>query len=101
MEAVILTKDQYTDILERIEAINTSISQNFKESNDSFIDNQEFIKLMSISKRTAQSWRDEGKVAFSQIGGKIYYRAKDLTQLLESHHNPCFKKFKQLNNGGF
>ena len=94
MEAVILTKDQYTDILERIEAINTSISQNFKESNDSFIDNQEFIKLMSISKRTAQSWRDEGKVAFSQLGGKIYYRTKDLTQLLESNYNPIFKKGK-------
>jgi hypothetical protein len=94
LEAIILTKDQYTDILEKIEEINTSISKNSKESNDSFIDNQEFIKLMSISKRTAQSWRDQGVIAFSQIGGKIYYRAKDLTQLLDCNYNPIFKKGK-------
>lgn len=92
MEAVILTKDQYQDILAKIEAINTSISQNNKEPKDSFLDNQEFLQLMNISKRTAQTWRDEGIVAFSQVGGKIYYRMSDIQVMLDKNHKPAFKK---------
>jgi hypothetical protein len=92
MEAIILTKDQYTDILEKIEAINTSISKNNKEPKDEFLDNQEFIQLMNISKRCCQSWRDEGIVSFSQVGGKIYYRMSDVQKLLDSNYKPSFKK---------
>ncbi len=92
MEAVILTKDQYQDILAKIEAINTSISKNNKEPKDEFLDNQEFLQLMNISKRTAQTWRDEGIVAFSQVGGKIYYRMSDVQKLLDSNYKPAFKR---------
>jgi len=58
---------------------------------DVFFDNQEFLKLMNISKRTAQSWRDEGKIAFSQIGSKIYYKMADVTKLLNNNYKPEFK----------
>lgn len=92
MEAVILSKDQYQDILAKIEAINTSIIKNNKEPEDSFLDNQEFIQLMNISKRTSQSWRDEGIVSFSQVGGKIYYRMSDVQKLLDSNYKPTFKR---------
>lgn len=47
-----------------------------------FITNDEFMKLMEISKRTAQNWRDEGVIAFSQVGHKIYYRLSDIEDLL-------------------
>jgi len=53
-----------------------------------FFDNQEFIQVMNISKRTAQAWRDTGMIAFSQIGSKIYYRLSDILQMLEKYHKP-------------
>jgi hypothetical protein len=100
MNIEVLTKEDYQDLVNSINEIKLSLST--KETvNNMLLDNSEFIKLMSISKKTAQTWRDEGIVAFSQIKGKIYYSQNDVTKLLESHHNPCFKKFKQLNNGGF
>ena len=49
---------------------------------------------MNISKRTAQTWRDEGVVSFSQIGSKIYYRMSDVEKLLEKNYNKAFKKVK-------
>lgn len=54
-----------------------------------FFDNQEFIMVMNISKRTAQAWRDEGIIAFSQVGNKVYYRLSDIHLLLEKHHKPA------------
>jgi hypothetical protein len=46
---------------------------------------------MKISKRTAQTWRDEGKISFSQVGSKIYYKLSDVEKLLQEHYNKSFK----------
>ena len=55
---------------------------------DIIFDNQEFLKVMNISKRTAQQWRDTGYIGFSQLGNKIYYRLSDIKALLSANYNP-------------
>ncbi|POY36985.1 DNA-binding protein [Solitalea longa] len=89
MEAVILTKDAYNDLVGKLETIQNLITRK-ERPEDKFIDNQDFLFLMKISKRTAQTWRDEGKIAFSQIGAKIYYRMTDVQELLNKNYNKPF-----------
>ena len=91
MEAVILTAEQYNNLVSRLDKLNSTIESNQKPSKETFLDNQEFIQLMHISKRTAQTWRDEGKISFSQIGSKIYYKMKDVEVLLDKNYNKAFK----------
>ncbi|MFV9552541.1 MULTISPECIES: helix-turn-helix domain-containing protein [Flavobacteriaceae] len=91
MEAVILTSEQYNELVSRLDKLNTTLESNQKPSKETFLDNQEFIQLMHISKRTAQTWRDEGKISFSQIGSKIYYKMKDVEVLLDKNYNKAFK----------
>jgi hypothetical protein len=91
MEAVILTSEQYNELVSRLDKLNSTIESNQKPSKETFLDNQEFIQLMHISKRTAQTWRDEGKISFSQIGSKIYYKMKDVEVLLDKNYNKAFK----------
>ncbi|CAH0994228.1 hypothetical protein EMA8858_00337 [Emticicia aquatica] len=57
-----------------------------------FFDNQEFLHVMNISKRTAQQWRDNGLIGFCQIGSKIYYRLPDILALLEDNYKPAAKQ---------
>lgn len=90
MEAVILTKDQYTDLLAKLENISTQLNSKSDAKKETFLDNQEFLLLMKISKRTAQSWRDEGRISFSQVGNKIYYKLSDVEKLLQEHYNKAF-----------
>ena len=54
---------------------------------DVFFDNQEFMLLMNISKRTAQEWRNKKIIEFSQVGNKIYYRLSDIKKLLNENYN--------------
>jgi hypothetical protein len=54
---------------------------------DIFFDNQEFMQLMNISKRTAQEWRNKDVIKFSQVGNKIYYRLSDIKKLLNDNYN--------------
>jgi predicted site-specific integrase-resolvase len=41
--------------------------------------------LMGISGRTAQQWRDDGLIQFSQIGNKLYYRMSDINRFLDNN----------------
>ena len=92
MEAIILPKEQYDELLKRMDEIKSVLIEKQKDPKDIFLDNQEFMQLMNISKRTAQNWRDEGAISFSQVGSKIYYRMSDVQQLLDNNYKPAFKK---------
>ena len=92
MEAIILSKQQYVELLNKMEAIKSSLEENHKSPEETFLDNQEFLQLMNISKRTAQTWRDEGIVSFSQIGSKIYYQMSDVQKLLNKNYKESFSK---------
>jgi DNA-binding MarR family transcriptional regulator len=90
MEAIILSAQQYKELVNRLDVLNKKLEEKQKSPDDTFLDNQEFLQLMHISKRTAQSWRDEGKVSFSQIGSKIYYRMSDVQKLLDKNYKAAF-----------
>jgi hypothetical protein len=55
--------------------------------NEAWIDGQDVMQTLHISKRTLQSLRDEGTLPFSRINGKFYYKLSDIEQLLESNYS--------------
>jgi hypothetical protein len=85
MEAIIIPKDQFQDLLTKMELIHIRVEKLSQNPMESFIDNSEFVELMKISPRTAQTWRDKKVIAFSQIGAKIYYRLADIQALVLQH----------------
>jgi len=91
MEAVILSKEQFSNLQNTLEELKVKIDTISKKPQEVFVDNQEFLFLMKISKRTAQTWRDEGKISFSQVGNKIYYKMADVEALLNKHYVKAFK----------
>lgn len=95
MELTILTKDQYEELLKRLDRVDQNLKRLDSPSTERFMDNAEFLALMKVSKRTAQTWRDEGKISFSQIGNKIYYSVSDVELILKHHYikafNPSFR----------
>ena len=52
---------------------------------DLLLDNADFVQLFKISSKTAQNWRDEGLIEYSQVKGKIYYRLKDIREFINRH----------------
>jgi len=91
MEAIILQKNQFTELLNEMKDIKYALEVTPKITKKNFLDNQEFVEIMGISKRTAQTWRDEGVIAFSQIGSKIYYQMCDIKELLDKNYKKSFK----------
>ena len=43
-------------------------------------------RMLEISKRTLQNYRDQKRIPFYQTGRKIYYKIDDIDEFLERHH---------------
>ncbi|MDR2919828.1 MAG: helix-turn-helix domain-containing protein [Tannerella sp.] len=52
---------------------------------EKWIDNQEVCEILGISKRTLQTLRDTGKLPFTMIEHKVYYRPKDVEAFINKH----------------
>ncbi len=78
-----LTRD-FEVIRAYVLALKKSKLDNFKET---WIDGQDVMQTMHISKRTLQSLRDNGTLPYSRINGKFYYKVADIENLLESNYS--------------
>lgn len=47
--------------------------------------NEEILKMFSISSKTAQNWRDEGILMHFKIKGKIFYRLSDIKSMIDDY----------------
>ncbi|MEO9211453.1 MAG: helix-turn-helix domain-containing protein [Ginsengibacter sp.] len=92
MEVITIQSEAYQEIVAKLDAINTRLNAKEKEPEEKWLDNQELMLLLKISKRTAQHYRDSGLISFSQVGNKIYYRLSDVEILLAKHYKKSFKK---------
>ena len=72
MEVITIQADAYKEFLKLIASINDRLSVKEKQPKEIWLDNLEFTQLLKISKRTAQHYRDDGIVSFSQIDAKVY-----------------------------
>ena len=52
--------------------------------NTDWLHNGDVCRLLNISKRTLQHYRDTGVLPFTQIGHKCYYRREDVERLLQT-----------------
>jgi hypothetical protein len=53
-----------------------------------WMDGQEVMQSLHISKRTLQALRDNGTIPFSRINGKFYYKTEDIEKMLQANYQP-------------
>ncbi len=51
-----------------------------------WLDGQDVMQTLHISKRTLQYLRDSGTLPYSRINGKFYYKADDIRALLDANY---------------
>jgi len=94
MELITFESDAFKQIISQINALTVSIDKNIRKQplSDTWLDIQETCQLLKVSKRTLQSYRDNSILSFSQIGGKIYFKAADIDEHLKKHYHNCNKE---------
>ena len=51
-----------------------------------YLSGEDVCRLLHISKRTLQQYRDDNILPFIQIGGKIIYKESDILNVLEQNY---------------
>ena len=84
------SEEEVQDIKKRLDEISLSLKQKQRTEPDQvWYDNQEFIQIMNISKRTAAYWRTQKVITYVQVGNKIYYRLSDIMELFHKNIIPA------------
>ncbi len=79
--------------LERIASLMERLFVGKKPSLDgeSFYTDEELAGKLKISRRSLQDYRNEGRIPYIKLGGKILYRASDVEKLLEEGYRDKFR----------
>jgi len=79
--------------LDRLPAILERLFADKKPTLDgeSFYTDEELSTKLKISRRSLQDYRNEGRIPYIKLGGKILYRASDVEKLLEDGYRDRFR----------
>ena len=69
-------------LLEGIERVGASCKA--LPSNEQFLTDKEVSAWLKVSRRTLQDYRNNGMIAYYQLGGKILYKESDIERMVMS-----------------
>ncbi|RAV28787.1 helix-turn-helix domain-containing protein [Sinomicrobium soli] len=83
-EEVIEQKEMILQLRNRIE----EILKNYRPvmNGEIYLSGEDVCKLLHISRRTLQQYRDDQILPYIQIGGKIIFKQTDLLRILEQNY---------------
>lgn len=89
IDLILTLSQEIKEIKARIELIRLSRAELLKNT---WIDNQDVMQTLHISKRTLQTYRDNGTLPHSKVQGKFYYKVSDVEELLQSNYHNLNKQ---------
>ncbi len=57
-----------------------------------FFTDKEVSARLKVSRRTLQDYRNEGRIAYIQLGGKILYRESDIERMLNNGYRSAYRQ---------
>lgn len=83
IKALLFLSQEVNELKALVIQVQKTRAQKFKEN---WVDPQDVMLSLHISRRTLQSLRDNGLLPYSRINGKLYYKMSDVEALLESNY---------------
>ena len=96
MEVITIQSDAFQQIISKLDSLEANVKHIARQQplSEPWLDIAETCSLLNVSKRTLQTYRDNGTLSFSKIGGKIYFNATDVEEHLKKHYKKAFRKDK-------
>lgn len=85
-EFVIISKDVFEEMVGKFNRFSDRVNEILGKREEGrlsrWMDNQDVCQQLRISPRTLQTLRDNGTLAYSQIGHKIFYKPEDVQSIV-------------------
>lgn len=87
MTKIFFDSDEFLKLTDKVKKIEKKVKQIAITSriplDERWLDTEEACTFLHVSKRTLQTYRDEGRLPFSRNRNKLYFRVKDLEKFRE------------------
>ena len=87
MEIISIEKKTFEEMVSRFDELVTKVGTLCLKDDDKkmsgWMDSQDVCLLLNISPRTLQTLRDNGRLAYSQINHKVFYRPEDVLRIVK------------------
>lgn len=85
MEVIVLESKAFQVILQMLKEILAHLEKRNEDEllKDRWLDSNEVCELLKISKRTLYRYLEKGKISYSRVEQKIYFRSSDIERLLD------------------
>lgn len=98
MEVITIESEAYKNIIAKMDAILQSKTDCSNFIFDEYVSNEDFIKLLGITKHTAVNYRNKGLITYFQFERKIYYKKSDIDAFFEKFKIKAFAKPKGIHS---
>jgi len=83
-ELIVTRSDELRRIIsDEVNRVLTNVQPKTSPTQRDVFTNKQAMELLHVSRSTLQRWRNEGKLPYRQVSGKILYKRSDIDQLLE------------------
>ena len=85
MNIVTIEEQTFRQLCSRFSCFTSQVERICKENAhqpDKWLSGREVCALLGISIRSLQNYRDSGKLGYSQISNKLYYKSADIEKLV-------------------
>lgn len=84
---VALPEKEWADIKSLLQEVKETLRTKTKEEiNSEWVESTTARKILGVSTRTWQDYRDKRVIPFSQFGRKIYVRRADIESFMKQHY---------------
>lgn len=59
-----------------------------------YLTDREVSQRLKISRRTLQDYRNDGRISYLLLGGKVLYRESDIERMLDDAYRPAFREME-------
>ena len=87
VKSFLLSLDHLASLMERLFPVRKPTL-----NGESFYTDEELSKKLKLSRRSLQDYRNEGRIPYIKLGGKILYRSSDIEKLLQDGYKESFRK---------
>ena len=87
LSIVALPEQEWADIKSLLHEVRKTLQTKTKEEiNSEWVESTTARKILGVSTRTWQDYRDKRVIPFSQFGRKIYVRRADIESFMKQHY---------------
>lgn len=91
MDLITRKNEKVIDFFESLQQMLSSLETAFDNckpslNGEKYLTDREVSEKLKVSRRTLHDYRNQGRIAYIQLGGKILYRESDIEKMLDNNY---------------